>query len=429
MTLSTYMKIFSWDKDPDYVLCYSTKTSAMILLEKPVLLSVQRGTCSDEERKTLTQLGFLISSEQKEKDQMRGFFHAMNKNTSLSHIIIVMNFDCNLACPYCYEGQMKGNFYMSYETADRIIHYIKRQYIDKGKNIHIDFYGGEPLLSFDLMVYLSKEIRSKAEQAGVEYSSTAVNNGTLLTEQRVQKLAALGLQDAQITIDGLKEQHNLSRPYKSGKGSFDTIILNLRKAAKYIKIQVVSNYTKKNYHGFPRILDYLCDKGIAQDTISMVRFVPVTKTAGISGLSDSRQGCSSMNEPWIFIASIELREEIMKRGFNTPRLHPAFCMLESKEDIVINYDGTFYKCPGFIGLKKFNVGDVIHGERKRRELYHLDVWQCEKCLNCPYLPLCFGGCRYRSHINSYGIGAINCRKPFFDATLEAFVKQEIEYTL
>jgi uncharacterized protein len=139
--------------------------------------------------------------------------------------------------------------------------------------------------------------------------------------------------------------------------------------------------------------------------------------------------CESINEPWLFEASIFLREEILKRGFYTPKIVPSHCMIELQDDIVVNFDGTIYKCPGMIGWRGFEAGDVKTGIRDYRESHNLDVWKKEECLDCEYLPLCFGGCRYMKFLRDGRIDDVDCRKPYLDATLEACIKQDIKYRL
>lgn len=56
----------------------------------------------------------------------------------------------------------------------------------------------------------------------------------------------------------------------------------------------------------------------------------------------------------------------------------------------------------------------------------MDVWKCEECLDCPYLPLCFGGCRFLQRLQTGAIDGIDCRREYLDAALEKIVRQDIE---
>jgi len=429
MQLSKYIKIFPYKKQPDYLLFFSTKRASVILVNKFILKSIKEGTLPPSDRKTLLRLGFLVSDVKKEQEQMRSHFDRINRKTKKFNALIVMNFDCNLACKYCFEGGMKGRHYLSYETADLLIHFLEKYPLSGGKDISIDFYGGEPLLSFEQMKYLLQKLKSTAENKGQNCSFGLVTNGTLLTGKRAKELASLGINGAKITIDGPRENHNNFRPFKKGAGSFDTIITNIKEACDFITIQIGGNYTRKNYRTFPQLLDFLLKAGIIPDKISSVKFDPITKPAAKFGLFAFNEGCESINEPWLFEASLFLREEILKRGFKTSKIQPVSCMIEHKTDMVINWDGSIYKCPGFIGRQGFEVGDLRTGIKDYRKSHNLAFWKKQECLDCAYLPLCFGGCRYMRLLKTGKIDDVDCKKPYLNAILETFLIQEIKYGL
>lgn len=427
MQLSNYIKIYSYREKPDYLLFYSTKRASIILLYESILKSIYEGGLSASDEETLCKLGFLVTDLKEEKEEMLGILDETNKRKKRFNAIVVMNLDCNLACKYCYEGSMKGSHYMSPETAELLIDFIEKNHLAKGKDIHIDFYGGEPLLSFELIKYISKRLKASAEVRGLKYSFNLVTNGTLLTTNRAEEVSSLGIKDARITIDGPGENHDRFRPFKSGKGTFDIIIKNIKEASRFIKIQIGGNFTPENYGDFPRLLDYFLQEGLRPDNFSVIKFDAITRTDRKFALPDFNEGCESINEKWLFEAGIFLRGEILKRGFYTPKIMPSPCMIELQDDIVVNYEGTIYKCPGFIGWEGLEVGDLKRGIRDYRESHRLNIWKKQECLDCEYLPLCFGGCRYMKLIRDGNIDNVDCRKPYLDATLEAYIRQDIKY--
>ena len=104
-------------------------------------------------------------------------------------------------------------------------------------------------------------------------------------------------------------------------------------------------------------------------------------------------------------------------------------MIEVSDSYVVNFDGFIYKCPGFVGKKDFSVGSLQTGITDYSRSYKLGIWKNEKCSDCEYLPLCFGGCRYMTFIRDGNIDALDCQKDYFDASLETMIKQEITYKL
>jgi uncharacterized protein len=428
MQTSRYLKTYPYEERPSCLLLYSTKKASIILLKEESYKAIEKGTLPMSDEAMLSRLGMIVPHREGERQAMLGLLDELNTKNTGFNIITVLNLDCNFACIYCFEGGMKGRLYMSNETAELLIDFIKDRFRNK-KSLNIDFYGGEPLLSTGLIKSLSQAMRSFTENKGASYSFTLVTNGSLLTERIVEELASIGLKSAKITIDGPKKNHDIFRPFKTGSGTFDVIIRNIKEASGVIKIQIGGNYTHENYRDFPRLLDYMLEEGLTPDKISTVKFDPIIKTEGDFALPDFREGCESINEPWLFEASLFLREEILKRGFNTSKIRPSPCMIEIQDDIVVNFDGTIYKCPGLIGWKSFEVGDLKTGIKDYKQSYNTDVWKRQECLECEYLPLCFGGCRYMKLLRHGKIDDVDCRKPYFDATLEAFIKQDIKYRL
>jgi uncharacterized protein len=73
------------------------------------------------------------------------------------------------------------------------------------------------------------------------------------------------------------------------------------------------------------------------------------------------------------------------------------------------------------------VGDLETGIGNYAVSHNLDVWKKDECLDCAYLPLCFGGCRFLKMLRDGRIDDVDCRKKYLDETLEAFVRQDLRY--
>lgn len=426
MHLSRYIKQFPFPEDPEYLLLYSTKTTSSVLAHKSVLTSVEDNSVSPADKKTLSVLGFLVNDIEAERREAIAGFDNANKGNRAFEAIVVLNLDCNLDCVYCYEGDLKGRLYMTRETAEHLIAFIERHYLGKVEEVDIGFYGGEPLLSLGLIKYISKRLIALTAGKRVKYTFGLVTNGTLLTKKTVKELSRLGLERARITIDGHPDNHNRFRPFATGSGSFDVIIQNIRAASEFIKINLCGNFTRDNYTEFPRLLDCLTDEGITPDRIESVKFDAVTPSP--FKRSELMNRCSAVEEPWVFEAGLFLREEIMKRGFRTPKLRPQSCQIEIDNSLTINYDGGILKCTALMGWKGFEAGNIRTGITDYRESHKLDVWKNKECADCEYLPICYGGCRYTTLLQDGKIERVDCRRPYYDATLETLVKQDLKYS-
>ena len=425
MILSNYCIIYDYDRE--HCLLFSTKKAASIRIPKAMLKDIEEGSISDEERTTLAEIGLLVDDPAAEREEMIRFLDELNSINTVFRATLVMNLDCNLACSYCFEGTRKGPYFMTRETADNLIAFIKAALTPTEKELRVTFYGGEPLLSIERVMYLSEGLMTLARERGLRYSSSLITNGTLLTPSVVKRLTPLGLKTAVVTLDGPQNTHNHCRPFKGGSGSFSTIIRNLKDVRDLVDIQIGGNYMKENFKEFPVLLDLLADAGLTPEKVSSVLFDPVTNEREGVAPPDFHGGCSSINEPWLVEASIFLREEVLRKGYRTQKVVPVRCMMETDAAVVVNYDGSLYKCPGMLGRRDFRVGDVTGGMIDCEESHSLAAWKNDECLACRYLPLCFGGCRYVKFIRDGDMNGVDCKKPYFDAALESLVKQDMRF--
>ena len=430
MQLSHFLKVYRWEEKPGHLLLYSTKKASKTLLKKETYEAIEKGALSPSDEALLSKLGVIVQDREEEKRSVLGFFDEFNRKNAGLDIVVVLNLDCNFSCIYCYEGGMKGKRYLSDTTRDRLIGFIKEKFTEDKRFLHIDFYGGEPLLSVELIKSISRSLNAFTEHRGASYSFSLVTNGSLLKKRVAAELVQLGLRNVKVTLDGPSEIHDRSRPFRSGAGSFDAIIRNIKETCDLVKIGIGGNFERDNYRRFPMLLDYLIREGLTPDKIATVKFDPVMKhPKGDLSPPDYGGGCMSVNEPWLVDATALLREEILKRGYNTLKLTPAFCMLESTDSYVVNFDGGIYKCPAFIGKRGFEVGSLETGVRNYTASHKLGLWKNQDCAECDYLPLCFGGCRYMTFVRDGNIDTLDCQRAYFDASLETLIRQDIKYAL
>jgi len=387
------------------------------------------GKFTEAEKQTLSDFGFLVESSEIERKEMLNFIDALGELSRTFAAKVAMNLDCNLSCKYCFEGARKGKYYMTSETADLFLGFLNNRVASDKEKVLITFYGGEPLLSLDLIIYMSERIKGLAGSKCFPYEGHIITNGTLLTRKNAKRLASCGVTGAYVTIDGPRDVHNSYRPFESGKGSFDIIVKNLKESCDVLELQIGGNFTSDNFREFPLLLDYIRANGLPPERISGVRFEPVTKERADIAPPEFHGGCGSLNEEWLFNAGLYLREEILKRGYKNYTIVPTACSLDMKEHFLVNYDGGIFKCPGLIGREEYKVGHLKTGMKYNRQPQGLDSWKNEECLNCAYLPLCFGGCRYMKLVRDGNMDGVDCKKPYLDACLETLVKQDIRYGL
>ncbi|MBF0345629.1 MAG: SPASM domain-containing protein [Nitrospirae bacterium] len=409
------------DKIEDYGCTYlcSTRYGTIIQVENGLELF------KDEDKEILRQEGFLVKDTEQEKSEVLDYPSQFYKEAVLQ-VIITRN--CNFACPHCIQNDIKTSGTMTEEVIDGITRFTREYMLNNKEDQQVEslkvvIFGGEPLVAFHVIDSLTRKIKSISDNLKVAFSITT--NGSLMTPEISESLRDLGVTGAVITIDGIKENHNKSRPRKSGKSSFEDIIYNICYALdnNILKIGINCLYTQENYKSaFIPLLDLFCSLSIA-DKLSLVRFAPVLDTGcGV--------GCASSGMSWIAEALPFLRQNKLQRNIKAkPFIYPFLCAVEHKNFFTIDVDGSLYKCPGMVGVEQYKIGDVFTGVKDFSEIYNLDLLQnTPKCRDeCKYLPLCRGGCRYVSYLQHKNMDKVDCRLPFFQKAFGTLIKQDIEY--
>lgn len=426
MQLSRYVATFPCRDKPGRLLLLATRRCAVMELSEDLWTRLcNGGQISEQDRETLLELGVLVTDRDAERAEILETFARANAEKNPFTALVTLTLECNLACPYCFEDPFRGRFTMDNETADELVSFLCGK-MEAGLDVRVDFYGGEPLLALACLKGIARRLHGAAQHYGVAFSFGFTTNGTLLTSGVVGELLPLGLNEARLTLDGPPDIHNRQRPFVSGAGSFDTILRNIRDTFELLPLQIGGNYTRENYQRFPEMLDKLLQAGIRPDALAAVGFFPVFPKADGSRNVVFGKVCASSEEPWMIEAGLFLREEILRRGFPAQKLSASACMVEFENDLVVGYDGALYKCPVFMGHEELRIGSLAEGVRDYRESHNLDLWKNDECLDCAYLPLCFGGCRFLRLLRTGAIDGVDCRKALLDASLERIIRQDLE---
>ncbi|HEY5999492.1 MAG TPA: geopeptide radical SAM maturase [bacterium] len=409
------------------VILFSTKTAAAVLVPARLVEDIERGALEPDEERQLADLGLLVPDRETEHREMLAFVSELEAAADTLHLIVIAAHSCNLGCTYCYQGSAKGTGVISPAVSAQVIDFATAAAFDRGLNLKVTFYGGEPLLALEPIVSLAGALREAAAAHGCDFTFSLITNGTLLTRKTAARLRPLGLLAAQVTLDGPAHIHDAQRPLRAGGGSFRRILGNLQEAWDLLTVRINANYGRDGYEACPGLLDDLLAVGLGPERIGSVSFSPISRERRAPGFEG---GCRSANEPWVIAAAAFLRGEALRRGYRVDAVRPGVCMVDLAHELVVDCDGSLYKCPCFAGDRRFCVGDVAAGVRDAPgAAYGRDRWRNETCLACPYLPLCFGGCRWESCQADDDAAALACRRPFFDAALGALVRQDLAHPL
>lgn len=393
---------FVYKRENGDVVIYNTYSKAVILLTDQ---EYQHYITSDYEKIDTVQYkenGILIDDDFDELHFLKYMHYKAKFSRHNLHLTIAPTLDCNFDCPYCYENRRNGK--MSKEVQDALIDFVKDRINEGTENIDISWYGGEPLLYFDIVEYLALKIRKLAEDNDCGLKMYIVTNGYLLSKDVIRRLDEIGIIRVQITLDGLAEHHDKSRPLRNGGRTFDRIFTNLELFEDSpIQVVIRMNVDNNNYSDYKILKQKIKKLDNPNITIypSPVEDINKDKINNISNfMSDDEFEGFALNE------CDELNDDTNDFGIVDDRC--SYCAAELENSYVVDELGDFYKCWDEVGRKEFKCFNVLSQENINYKslLWYLscDVFENEKCVDCVYLPVCFGGCKFQQR----NLHKLNC---------------------
>lgn len=157
-------------------------------------------------------------------------FHKSKFQSTVLSLTLLLTHQCNLNCIYCFQGAGENHTgSLSAETQEHLLKFITTQLkANKLDHLHLVLFGGEPLLNFSAYYEWLDQIQTYCNANTINFSTSLITNGTLVTHEIIDNLIRYNCKTVQITLDGVKEIHDKRRMYKSGEGSFELIIENLK---------------------------------------------------------------------------------------------------------------------------------------------------------------------------------------------------------
>ena len=156
-----------------------------------------------------------------------------DRQTVVKALCLHIAHDCNLSCRYCFAGKGEYNgesALMSSQVGKKAIDFLIKSSGNR-HNLEVDFFGGEPLMNFDVVKEIVAYGRSLEEKCNKKFRFTLTTNGVLLDDD-VLEFANREMSNLVLSIDGRKELHDYMRPSRNGKGSYDIILPKFIKAAE-----------------------------------------------------------------------------------------------------------------------------------------------------------------------------------------------------
>ena len=366
---------------------------------------------------TLKEEGSLFT-EDVYKDMVIDF---KKRDTVVKALCLHIAHDCNLACRYCFaeEGEYHGRrALMSFEVGKKALDFLV-SHSGTRRNLEVDFFGGEPLMNFDVVKQLVAYGRSLEEKFDKHFRFTITTNGILLDDD-ILDFINKEMDNVVLSIDGRKEVNDRMRPSRNGKGSYEIILPKFKKVAKSrneSKYYVRGTFTKYNLD-FDKDVLHLADEGFTQISVEPV----VAESTMPYALSE--EDIPEIMESYDRLAKEMLKREEEGRGFNFFHymidLSGGPCVYKrlsgcgsGTEYLAVTPWGDFYPCHQFVGNEEFLLGNVDEGivnQDRVNEFKLCNVYAKKECSTCFARYYCSGGCaansfNFNGNINStYDIG-------------------------
>lgn len=376
-----------------------------------------------EEIEELYQAGVLFS-----KDIYESYIQDIGKKESVVKALCLhMAHDCNLACKYCFaqEGEYNGRrALMDFETGKKALDFLV-SHSGNRINLEVDFFGGEPLLSWDVIKELVAYGRSLEKEHNKRFRFTLTTNGVLLDDDKLTFINK-EMDNIVLSLDGRKEVNDAMRPSRGGKGTYDQIVNKFKKVADsrgQEKYYVRGTYTNQNLD-FSEDVKHLADLGFRQISIE-----PVVAP------DDAEYALKEKDLPVLYAEYDKLALEMLKRIEENNEFHffhfnidldggPCVAKRLSgcgsgTEYLAVTPWGDLYPCHQFVGQDEFLLGNVDDGiirEDICKKFAVSNVYSKPKCKDCFAKFYCSGGCaanswQFHGNINDvYDIGCDLQRK-------------------
>ncbi len=330
------------------------------------------------------------------------------RQTVVKALCLHIAHDCNLACRYCFaeEGEYHGRReLMSYEVGKQALDFLIANSGNR-RNLEVDFFGGEPLMNFQVVKDLVAYGREQEKIHDKNFRFTLTTNGVLLNDD-VMEFANREMANVVLSIDGRKEVNDFMRPFRNGKGSYDLIVPKFQKFAEsrhQDKYYVRGTFTHHN-PDFSKDVLHLADLGFKQISVEPVVAPP-----------EADYAIQEADLLQLFAEYDALAKEMVERAKNGNDFNFFHFMIDLEggpcvakrlsgcgsgtEYLAVTPWGDLYPCHQFVGNEAFLMGNVWEGVKAteiRDEFKCCNVYAKEKCRNCFARFYCSGGCAANSY--------------------------------
>ncbi len=387
----------------DILKLYQSHSPEGIVTQLVSLYSEERVTEALVEIEQLIEQGLLYSPDHYiASDRFR------NKSPVIKALCLHVAHDCNINCTYCFasQGEFKGpRSLLDFETGKKALDFLVAKSGNR-RNLEVDFFGGEPLMNFQVVKDLVTYGRSIEEAAGKNFRFTLTTNAVLLDDAIIDYVNE-NMHNVVLSIDGRRETNDKMRPTANGKGTYDIIVPKIKALVEKRgnkSYYVRGTFTHHNLD-FSQDVIHLADLGFTNTSIEPVVSSPEHPyTIQVEDLPQ-------IFEEYEKLAEVMIERKKEGKGFQffhfNIDLAQGPCLIKrvvgcgaGSEYVAITPEGDIYPCHQFVGQPEFSMGNV-HEETFKGELAtqfaDAHVYSKPDCKGCWAKFYCSGGC----HANAF----------------------------
>ena len=324
---------------------------------------------------------------------------------------------CNLNCSYCFASQGKyhgDRGLMSFEVGKRALDFLIENSGTR-RNLEVDFFGGEPLMNWQVVKDLVKYARSVEKDHGKNFRFTLTTNGVLIDDDVIE-FANKEMSNVVLSLDGRKEIHDATRVDYAGNGSYEKIVPKFQKLVESRNGQgyyMRGTFTHAN-PDFTNDVFHMADLGFTE--LSME---PVVSAAD-DPAALTPEDLEVVKEQYEILAKEMIKRNQEGRGFTFYHymldLTEGPCIYKrisgcgsGTEYMAVTPWGDLYPCHQFVGDDKYKLGDIWNGvtnDPLREEFRSCNAYARPECADCWAKLYCSGGCAANAYHASGSIRGI-----------------------
>jgi uncharacterized protein len=403
---------------------YNTLTDNLVGLDDRSLdwiASLEDGRARDpleqEEVDYLVEEQFLVDDDVADDRALRDFMLGIKRGDGVLRLRVLVTENCNFACPYCFEAEGGPTGPGMGRHIEEALHaWVRRRMAAYDLHtLELTYFGGEPLLKKPLILRTAERFQRELAEDGRRFRCNVITNGALLDRPFVDAMRPLGLDFVKVTLDGPKHHHDRARVHKDGRGSWDEILANLKAVAGRVRIHIGSNVPAGLEREYEALADELEREGLA-GAIERLKFKPVLDAHGAGGCATRFSDVSPDG-----LVRLRLKAESAGMGVD-PEFGLGPCGLHMDQYLLVDAGGYLYKCDVVVGDPKLAVGRVTDERWLPRVELLEQLDPIRDCGQCPYLPVCAGGCRATTYRREGHLG-VSCEHDYFDTVGRETVKR------